>query len=78
MARNTFLDLLSRALIGLGVLLLAVFAYSFATADSGPRLAIPEKDLTLTDLTPGAPVAVSFVLHNSGRLPMRAVGLAEC
>lgn len=78
MARNSVLNLIPESLMGLGVLLLAVFAYGLASTPCGPQLAVPEKNLTLNDLTPSQLVTVSFVLHNSGRLPMRVVGLAEC
>lgn len=79
MAQLSLLDLLSRILIGLGVLLLAAFTYCFAGEEPpGQRLAIPEKAPALDGLPPGQPVDVTFVLRNTGRLPLRVVGLAEC
>lgn len=65
-------------MIGFGVLLLAVCAYGLATTSSGPQLVVPQKNLTIDDLTPGQPVTVSFVLRNTSGRPMRALGLSEC
>jgi hypothetical protein len=70
-------DWLPSGLFALAVVCFGCAGYAYFSQDPGPRLVIPEAERALV-LSAGEARELVFELRNTGRHPVRVVGLTEC